>query len=49
LLQCQVPPEAVGEADAIGIDNQRTVVAWDAKTGKLIYNAIVWQDDRHKM
>ena len=39
--------EAAGEADAIGIDNQgETVVAWNAKTGKPIYNAIVWQDDR---
>ncbi len=39
--------EAAGEADAIGIDNQgETVVAWNAKTGQPIYNAIVWQDDR---
>ena len=39
--------EAAGEVDAIGIDNQgETVVAWDASTGKPIYNAIVWQDDR---
>ena len=39
--------EAAGEADAIGIDNQgETVVAWNAKTGRPIYNAIVWQDDR---
>ena len=39
--------EAAGEVDAIGIDNQgETVVAWDAKTGKPVYNAIVWQDDR---
>ncbi len=29
---------------AIGITNQReTVVVWDRKTGKAIYNAIVWQ------
>ncbi len=29
---------------AMGITNQReTVVAWDAKTGKPLYNAIVWQ------
>ncbi len=29
---------------AIGITNQReTVVAWDSKTGKVLYNAIVWQ------
>ena len=39
--------EAAGEDDAIGIDNQgETVVAWNAKTGQPIYNAIVWQDDR---
>lgn len=32
------------EIDAIGITNQReTVVVWDKKTGKPIYNAIVWQ------
>ena len=32
---------------AIGITNQReTTVVWDAKTGKPIYNAIVWQDRR---
>ena len=31
----------------IGITNQReTVVIWDKKTGKPIYNAIVWQDRR---
>jgi glycerol kinase len=32
---------------AIGITNQReTTVVWDKKTGKAIYNAIVWQDRR---
>lgn len=32
------------EIAAIGITNQReTVVMWDRKTGKPIYNAIVWQ------
>jgi len=32
---------------AIGITNQReTTVAWNKKTGKPIYNAIVWQDTR---
>ncbi|WP_031428337.1 glycerol kinase GlpK [Flavimarina sp. Hel_I_48] len=31
----------------IGITNQReTVVVWDRKTGKAVYNAIVWQDKR---
>ncbi len=30
--------------EAIGITNQReTVVAWDERTGKPLYNAIVWQ------
>jgi glycerol kinase len=46
--------EAVAKADitmkqiaGIGITNQReTTVAWDRKTGKPIYNAIVWQDRR---
>lgn len=32
---------------AIGITNQReTIVVWNCKTGKAIYNAIVWQDTR---
>ncbi|MEZ4995089.1 MAG: glycerol kinase GlpK [Saprospiraceae bacterium] len=32
---------------AIGITNQReTAVVWDRRTGKPIYNAIVWQDRR---
>jgi glycerol kinase len=32
---------------AIGITNQReTTVVWNRKTGKAIYNAIVWQDTR---
>lgn len=32
---------------AIGITNQReTSVVWNKKTGKAIYNAIVWQDTR---
>jgi glycerol kinase len=32
---------------AIGITNQReTTVAWNKKTGKAVYNAIVWQDTR---
>lgn len=39
--------EAAEKVDAIGIDNQgETVIAWDASTGKPLYNAIVWQDDR---
>jgi glycerol kinase len=41
--------EAAGKVDAIGIDNQgETIVAWDSKTGKPCYRAIVWQDDRTK-
>ncbi|MCB1378103.1 MAG: glycerol kinase [Alphaproteobacteria bacterium] len=40
---------AAGPVDCIGIDNQgETVVAWDARTGRAIANAIVWQDDRTK-
>jgi len=32
---------------AIGITNQReTTVVWDRKTGRSLYNAIVWQDRR---
>jgi len=32
---------------AVGITNQReTAVVWDKKTGKPLYNAIVWQDTR---
>src|SRR5574337_971330 len=32
---------------AIGITNQReTAIVWDRKTGRPIYNAIVWQDRR---
>jgi glycerol kinase len=36
-----------GELTAIGITNQReTTIAWDAKTGKPLHNALVWQDTR---
>ncbi len=35
------------EIVSIGITNQReTTIIWDKKTGKAIYNAIVWQDTR---
>ncbi|MFT6335532.1 MAG: glycerol kinase [Halioglobus sp.] len=35
------------EIAAIGITNQReTTIVWDRKSGKAIYNAIVWQDRR---
>lgn len=38
---------AGGKVAAIGITNQReTTLVWDRKSGKPIYNAIVWQDRR---
>lgn len=37
----------VEEVEAIGITNQReTTIVWNKKTGKPVYNAIVWQDRR---
>lgn len=52
--QTSVAAEVVTKADirptqiaAIGITNQReTTIVWDRKTGKPVYNAIVWQDRR---
>ena len=36
-----------GKVLTIGITNQReTTILWDKKTGKAVYNAIVWQDRR---
>jgi glycerol kinase len=36
-----------GRILGVGVTNQReTVVAWDALTGRPVYNAIVWQDTR---
>jgi glycerol kinase len=36
-----------GDIASIGVTNQReTVVVWDPRTGKPVYNAIVWQDRR---
>ena len=36
-----------GKILTIGITNQReTTILWDKKTGKHVYNAIVWQDRR---
>ena len=36
-----------GKILSIGITNQReTTIIWNKKTGKAIYNAIVWQDRR---
>ena len=41
LSRSQVSPSRI---KAIGITNQReTTIVWDAKTGKLVHNAIVWQ------
>ena len=41
LAQAGIKSEQVA---AIGITNQReTTIVWDKKTGKPIYNAIVWQ------
>jgi len=38
---------SIKDVAAIGITNQReTTVLWNRKTGKPIYNAIVWQDRR---
>ncbi|PSR54698.1 glycerol kinase [Adhaeribacter arboris] len=52
--QVGVAAEAISKAGlqaaniaAIGITNQReTTVVWDRQTGKVLYNAIVWQDRR---
>ena len=39
--------KVVADAAVIGITNQReTTVIWNRKTGKPVYNAIVWQDRR---
>jgi glycerol kinase len=36
-----------GDIAAIGVTNQReTTLMWDKTTGKILYNAIVWQDTR---
>jgi len=36
-----------GDLAAVGVTNQReTTVVWDRRTGKAVYNAIVWQDTR---
>ncbi len=53
-MQTQTAIEAIEKANlsaeditAVGITNQReTTVVWNRKTGKPIYNAIVWQDRR---
>jgi glycerol kinase len=39
--------EVSADFNAIGIANQgETVIAWDGQSGKPVYNAIVWQDQR---
>ncbi|HLE96772.1 MAG TPA: glycerol kinase GlpK [Candidatus Thermoplasmatota archaeon] len=44
LRRARLPPKGI---DAIGITNQReTTVAWDARSGKALARAIVWQDRR---
>ncbi|UCC87830.1 MAG: glycerol kinase GlpK [Anaerolineales bacterium] len=44
LAQSGITPADIA---GIGITNQReTAIAWEAKTGKPLYNAIVWQDTR---
>ena len=44
ILQCL---DYAQGADALAIDNQgETVIAWDARSGEPICNAIVWQDNR---
>ncbi|MCO5784682.1 FGGY family carbohydrate kinase, partial [Citrobacter meridianamericanus] len=36
-----------GVVDAIGLAHQgESIVAWDAKSGLPLYNAIIWQDQR---
>jgi glycerol kinase len=40
-------PSDAAKIAAIGITNQReTTIIWDRKTGRPVYNAIVWQDRR---
>ena len=40
-------PEEVRNLAGIGITNQReTTIVWDRRSGKPVYNAIVWQDRR---
>jgi glycerol kinase len=44
LAKGNIKPKSIA---AIGITNQReTTILWDRKTGKPVYNAIVWQDRR---
>lgn len=37
----------IDKPDAVGLAHQgESLIAWDAKTGEPVYNAIVWQDQR---
>jgi glycerol kinase len=49
VVQSALNKTGLGTSDlaALGITNQReTAVVWDRKTGRPLYNAIVWQDTR---
>lgn len=47
LWACRGVLEGAKNVVSIGITNQReTTIIWDRKTGKSLYNAIVWQDRR---
>ena len=48
--ECLIKANATwANIDSIGITNQReTTVVWDKKTGKPIYNAIIWQSRQSK-
>ena len=38
---------SIDQLDSIGITNQReTTLAWRKSTGKVLHNALVWQDTR---
>lgn len=47
--QLNSPTRQSTKLDCIGICNQReSTVVWDSKTGKALYNVIVWMDNRTK-
>lgn len=44
LSRANLPTDAIA---AVGVSNQReTTIVWDRRSGKPVYNAIVWQDRR---
>ncbi len=46
-LARQALVKADGRVRRLGITNQReTAVVWDGENGRLVYNAIVWEDER---